>query len=128
MDLFTAAKTKIKDDKQHCAPLAVSLVTGVPFNKVRARMEAHGRRRRCGTPRWITFQVLSDLGFEYRMLDDLPLRCKTVSSLGKALSRRKLSRFLVFTRNHALAVVDGKVQDWTANRRHRVKFVFLVEK
>ena len=42
----------------------------------------------------------------------------TVNRLEDYVDPRK--RYVASTRGHVLAIVDGKVQDWTGGRRHRV--------
>jgi len=113
-----------KEMREHndCAVKAVTLVTGIHYVDVHGMMERLGRKRRKGTPDWITKEVLSQLGF---MRIIIPVTAKTVRTLGRDFHKRK-GTYLVWVRGHVLAMIDGVVQDWTDNRLHRIRRVELV--
>jgi hypothetical protein len=119
------ADAKRYGDNRCCAPIAIALVTGKPFKTVQNWLAKLGRRKGRGTPRWMSYQALKDNGYTLRRCVGLENRYRTVRTLERAVGKRTL---LVFTRRHALAIVDGKVQDWTQNRLHRIQEIYIVEK
>ena len=119
------ADAKRTGDNRCCAPIAVALVAGVKFRTAQSWLAKLGRRKGRGTPRSITHRALRDHGFTLRRLERLEKRCRTVRTLEREIGKRTL---LVHTSRHVLAVVDGKVHDWTRGRLHRIQEIYLVEK
>lgn len=124
-------KTVFQDAMKHndnlcCGPIAVALVTGKTFKTAQNWLAKLGRKRGRGTPRWMTHQALKDHGYTIRRLEKLERRCRTVRTLEREVGKNRT--LLVHTRRHVLAVVDGKVQDWTQGRLHRIQEIYLVEK
>jgi len=128
-----------------CAVKAVSIATGTPYEQVHALMKKHGRRDCRGTYMSTTNSVLKELGVESKWEDaprQAPKTVKrggvygltlitetrsryTVSTIAKALPKR--GRFILETSTHLLAFVNGRVEDWTEGRRHRVLRVIRVK-
>jgi len=48
----------------------------------------------------------------------------TVNSVAKFLKPSR--KYLIHVRGHALAYANGEVQDWTADRKHRIEAVYCV--
>lgn len=119
------ADAKRLGDDRCCAPIAIALITGKPFRTVQGWFAKLGRRKGRGTPRWMTYQAVKNNGYTLRRCNELEKRYRTVRTLERGCGRRTL---LVFTRRHALAIVDGKVQDWTQDRLHRIQEIYIVEK
>jgi hypothetical protein len=126
-DFHTVLKDCVKyKDNNACSPIAVALVTGKPFKTAQRWLDKQGRKRGRGTPRSMTHQALKDNGYTLRRLEKLEKECRTVRTLERRIGKRRT--LLVHTRRHVLAVVDGKVQDWTKGRLHRIQEIYLVEK
>jgi hypothetical protein len=124
MDFDKVSKdSKSLGETKDCAVKAVAIVTNTPYKVVHAMMAKHGRKPRRGTPMGITHKVLKELGVWVERCDD-KFRSRTVNQLKSELP--KTGRFLVRTRGHILACVNGKVMDWTDGRRHRPKEFFQI--
>jgi len=113
-------------DNRCCAPIAVAVLTGNKFRTVQNWFSKLGRRIGRGTPRWMTYQVLKNNGYELRRCEKMEKRFRTVRTLERNVSKR--ANLLVFTRGHALAIKNGKVQDWTKGRLNRIQKIYIVEK
>lgn len=120
-----ATYAKACGENRCCAPIAIALVTGKSFDTVRGWLSKLGRRRGKGTPRWMTYHALKSNGYTLRRCTRLEKQYRTVRTLERGCGRRTL---LVFTRGHVLAIVNGKVQDWTKERLHRIQEIYIVEK
>ena len=79
----------------------------------------HGRAQGCGTSMNMIYGVLKELNIISE--PDVNLHAKTVLTLERELPKK--GRFLVWTKCHVLAAIDGEILDFTKGRRHRVKYV-----
>ena len=132
-------------ERNDCAVKAVALATGVPYKEVHSLMARYGRKHRCGTKMSTTKAVLKQLGIEFSEDDfeypvyyrnkkfDIGAGCTTTvrtqhsystKTIHKALPKR--GRYLVFSRSHMSAFVNGKLEDWAENRRKIVVAVLKI--
>jgi hypothetical protein len=100
------------NEKNDCAVIAVTAVSDEPYSYVHEKFELLGRKRRGTTPIWMTRMVLRQL-----RLSTLGIVCnaKTVMKLLDHLPSQ--GKFLVHTRGHLLAVVNGDIVDGKIGRR-----------
>jgi hypothetical protein len=107
-------------DKSDCSVRALATAVGCTYEQASAVYTAAGRRVGKPTPVEITYKVMGDwLGL--RSLDGVRgMQLQELAELAKA------GRYVVHLRNHALAVVEGVVQDWDSldNRRAKVETVW----
>ncbi len=109
------------NEHRDCAVRAVTAISNLPYSCVHKVFVECGRRRRGGTSFRITRHVLQKLNI---WIDRVEIEAKTVSSLKAKLPKK--GRFLIRTRGHILAAVNGEILDWTAGRRHRIKEIYKV--
>lgn len=110
--------SKSIEETKDCAVKAVAAVTGLAYLVVHSAMCRHGRRPKSCTPNRITYEVLKHLGFKNKDVTRY-YKSKTVRTLEREMKHRR-GTYLVWTKGHILAVVKGKVCDWTEGRLHRV--------
>jgi hypothetical protein len=123
---YTEVRNAIKNDSKCCGPIALAVVTGIKPSTAQSKLAKLGRKRHHGTYTYQLLEAVKQCGFTVKYLKRLSSECKTVRSLEKrGLGSRTL---LVFTSSHVLAVKNGKVCDWTANRLHRITGIYIVEK
>lgn len=129
-------------DKNFCSPAAIAILTSTPIEKVIARLEELGRTKGRGTPQIYANQVLAELGYERRKVDIMKIiesfprpHCNVLKNLTTHHPRRfpgcidPTKKYLAHCRGHVLAIVDGKVEDWSVNRSLRIwKLEEIVEK
>ena len=121
-----AAELKSTGDKRFCGPVAVAVLTGVSAKKAQSLLKARGRRKGQGTTVFAIKDAIKSQGLKLREAPNLKKRCRTIKTLERNISPR--ANLLVFTASHVLAVKDGVVQDWTTDRLHRIKRIYIVEK
>mgnify|MGYP001176202948 FL=1 len=112
---------EMKNEHNDCSVKAIAIATNQPYIKAHTVLQKLGRKNRKGCmPR----QILSSIrvmGFSYK---DCGRLAKTVTTLEAAVSPSK--RYICFVRGHVLAIVNGKIEDWTEGRRYRVQTVIEV--
>jgi len=118
-------------ERNDCTVKAVSIACQIPYSEAHTYLGRLGRRRGCGwyeMDHWRGMRHVSGyvdnlhkLGIEYEKVE---VRSKTVSQIVRELTS---GHYLVKVRGHVLALVDGKVEDWTEGRRHHVKSVYKIK-
>ena len=151
MNLYETIRKENKDKRADCAVIALSLLTKLSYSDTEDLLAKHGRKLNKGTPIDVLYKALADLSpcdfwfdshlydiegssqYKNEMLRDFRLKYGNMSGvIGMTISRlakvRKLQKgkYLVLTRSHALAMIDGEVLDWTKGRRHRVVAIFKI--
>ena len=127
---FKTIKEQVSElnDTRACVPIALSLLSGDSLSNVREAMYEDGvRSYRQGAylgkyRPWFENKYnvkLWDVTKDVRQRGGL-----TVKSLTNVLNKK--GSYLVVVRGHVLAFVNGKVEDWTENRHHRVHQVYQV--
>lgn len=111
-------------ENHDCAVRAIAAVSGFSYADVRAYLASRGRRKGRGTANYLIAETLNLLEVKRTERPDLKAKGKTVRTLARVIP--KTGKFLVNTRGHILAIVDGEVLDWTKGRLHRVESVLEV--
>lgn len=100
-----------------CAVKAVSIVCDVPYAVAHKALALCGRKPRKGTPMHVTNTAMIKLG--YKMEQDMWLKIpKTVNRLENHPTVSK-GYYVAITTDHILAIVNGRVEDWTRGKTHR---------
>jgi hypothetical protein len=124
---FTFAELRAAGDamgeRKDCAVIATCVVTGYAYPKIHEMYRLVGRRARCGTPWVYTIGVLAQLG----------LRLVDISKFYDGASIRSIvpqlpskGKFLVSSRKHVSAVIDGVCEDWADERKLYVQGIYQV--
>lgn len=109
------AKASAYGERRDCMVKAWAIAQRVPYETAHAMFKALGRKDRSGT-RWaVTVEAMRGAGV---CIQWLPRRV-TVARIGHFLGA---GRYIAVTTSHALAVINGVVEDWTAQAsgRHQV--------
>jgi len=124
----TVEQARANGDRSFCVPLAASIVSGRDFDEVNNMMIRAGIRKK-GTGSymrdWLPFFKNR---LEMNMVEitsHVLQRARTVRTFERICNPN--DRYLVRVKGHLLAVRDGKVQDWTQGRMHRIQQVWVVE-
>ena len=118
-------------ERNDCTVKAVSIACQIPYHEAHRYLSKLGRRKGRG---WFPndhnrkgrnvsgyIDNLDSLGFEH---EKISVASRTVSQIEREL---RSGHYMVHVSGHVLALVDGKVQDWTEGRRHRVKSVYKIK-
>lgn len=115
-----------RGERNDCAVVAVSIAGRVPYNKAHDALRLAGRKNRKGTQRWQTKAALETIGCTYEVTE-APRQPNgsryTAKTIGNGFKR---GFYLVFYRGHVAAMVNGKIEDWTDDRNHRVQEVWKI--
>lgn len=130
-ELFHKMRSEIfaVGDNNACGPIAIALITGVPVLEVTNTLFKRGERvKGKGTSTHAIFSYLSREGYSaLNVTENVRARGGlTPRTLTKVLNPK--AKYLVFVDGHVLAVLDGKICDWTEGRKHRVKSVWQMGK
>lgn len=117
--------SKSRGERNDCVVKALALVTGKSYDECHRALRINGRRNRGYTYRHTTEAAIEQLGYKRELVTRsvIGLRQPTVNQFPRIAGPKT---YMVFTARHALAYVNGKVEDWTAGRRHRVKEVWAL--
>jgi hypothetical protein len=123
-------KAARRGEHNDCAVVMTSLVTGVSYHETLALFTKYGRKPKHGTPFNITKWVLWGLGIKLANITK-HIASPTVATIEHELYQitQKVGPrvFVVITSGHILCFKDGKIQDWTKDRQHRVLRVFVAK-
>jgi hypothetical protein len=120
-----------------CAVKAVAIAGQLPYDKVHAAFKKHGREDGKRTPTAVTWLAMNELGLKATLKTSFtPAKGKPfvikdgerpICAIGWVENMLPEGRHMVFVKGHVAAVVDGKLEDWTAGRRFAITHVFEVE-
>lgn len=135
-----SAESAAHCETNDCVVQALSLITGYSYERVWSACAAAGRRPLSGmTLRQIT-KAISLLGCTARAVDPRSFidRYPKAHRILRSVTTHHPDRFhkvwadgatyLFLTRDHAAAVVDGTLHDWTRGSSVRVMAIYRIEK
>ena len=123
-----------------CAVKAVATVTNSPYAVAHAALKAEGRQDRKGSYRWEQEKALAKLGFKTKriMQSDFISRYPGNHKNLKSVTTHHMDRFnkvwadgktyLIYTKRHVGAVINGVNHDWTKGSARRVVDILEVTK
>lgn len=114
------------EESNDCSVKAIAIAARVPYKTAHQVLSRLGRRPHQGVVLSTIYTALRYLGVEIER--HLAPRQKngsryTMSTIGKYCRR---GYWIALTCDHAAAIVNGEVEDWTESRRHRVLAVIKV--
>lgn len=111
-------------ERHYCAPLAVSLVSGVPATEVNEMMIGEGfREKGKGTSLSGIETAMKNVGLKMKRIKK-PVEAKTAKSVVKALDKNK--KYLILFKGHIAALIGGELCDYYAGRRFKVIGIYEV--
>ena len=114
---------KYYQDTNFCTVIAVATVLNQSFGKARYKMQKAGRVHKKGTYANLYHAVIKRSGYDLNYISGF--EGHHVKTMGQKLGQ---GTYLIQVRGHVLAMVDGKINDWSEGRSLRVKTVFKVTK
>lgn len=147
--LFEACRDAGRElqDSNYCVITAISIVTGIEFKTVHKMAEKYGREKNKGTSLIIMFHILNDLGYAVtktaKPRSEKWVKCVysdnkvkrygmyTPKTIGKVRGY-KSGKWICYTENstgsHVLSLVNGKVHDWSSDRKLRISKMWKIER
>ena len=117
---YCAYKSAELGEHNDCSVRAVTLACSVPYETARAALRVAGRQPRQGALDHHIKKAVRALGHttgKYIRPKQANGSKYTPKTITKAYPQ---GRYLVYTRDHVFALVNGKVLDWTEGRRHHI--------
>lgn len=106
-------------ENNDCAVKAVSILCDVPYKVAHKALQNEGRKNRKGSHElWIRWAI-NALGFK---IEDIKVSALTIATIESDMAVQK-GFYFVMVRRHIASVVNGRVEDWTRGRRHRIESV-----
>ena len=114
-DLDKIGEEKYKDTN-HCAVIALSIVTGISFKRVKRKLEKFGRVHRRGTQTSTMLKFLKcyDVDYEWLHFNNRP-------TVGELVKQGSKGTFLLFQNGHVSAMVDSDLNDHTNPSRSKYR-------
>jgi hypothetical protein len=126
-----------KMEKRDCAVVAVALMVGITYDEAHDALKAAGRKDRAGTPMPCIAHGMRLLGHPILNAPHLGI-IKSYPGIHSTLKNvtthhfrrfenvwRDAPDFMILSRNHILAVIGGKVQDWSVNNTLRAVHTYI---
>ena len=122
--LSCKAGAEMLNDNNFCTVVALACTKQIKFSEAYDICKANGRKHGRGM---MPYQITKMLGIR----NEDWISCR--ERYGKRLTPDTFARmhpkgrYYCLTRNHAIAIVDGIVQDWTAGRRNQIIHFVKIE-
>lgn len=133
-DAYRSALNEAND----CTVQALSIACGISYEEAHKRMADKGRRNGRGSTVYFMRQIARELGFAVETIDpkDFVAQYPASHQILKGVTSHHPERFnkvwkdgntyLMTTRGHVLAVIDGVVHDWARGRALRVLDIYKI--
>jgi hypothetical protein len=115
------AKTYYKDDNM-CTVIALAMAAGIGYGKAFHTYRRLGRKTGKGTLKALQVAAFKEHGLQ--VLETSPY--KFGATLKTAAKSGVKGTYLIYSRAHVSAMVDGKMYDWGATSCKRIKGVYTV--
>ena len=137
-----AYATRRKESETHgehndCSVIAVSVACGITYQEAHKAMAEQGRKNNDGSNPTSILKAIRMQGFHTESVEPCEIidRYPGVHSGLRHITTHHPERFakhwpsgtyVVFTRGHVAAIVDGVTVDWTHGRARRVKMIYKI--
>jgi hypothetical protein len=131
--------SQLKGETNDCSVKAVAVVAGVVYDEAHRALAARGRKLRKGAWTHDILAVVRLFGKEVARRDAREFICQYPSPHRDVLKSvtthhpRRFNKawpkgkFLLFSKGHVSAVVDGQLHDWAVNKAKRVIAIYEVK-
>ena len=111
-------------ERNDCSVIATAMIFSLTYNEAHSLLFRLGRNARRGFN-------MSILERHYKTRLSKPSRPKqpngssyTVKTIANTIP---VGKYLVYTRGHVLACINGDIYDWTEDRKHRVTHIVEID-
>ena len=111
-----------------CSVIALAAVTTNSYEYVHGICAKHNRQHRQGMYNPDILAAVNTLGYDYFKVScyNPKTNCRlTPKTVG---TRYTAGNYLCFVKGHVFALVDGVVEDWTSDRKHRIFAIYQVRR
>jgi len=114
------------NETNDCVVIAVAIAARMTYEKAHGICEYQGRKIGKGIATEYVLQHLEKIGFKVEKVKNLVQKNGsryTPKTIGERLKR---GYYIVRKNSHAIAVVNGTVEDWTNGRQHHIKDAYKI--
>ena len=97
-------------DRNFCTVIALATVCDLSYRRAYKKLEREGRKKGRGTYPFEYHQAIKKQGYR---IDRVDFRKDGVRTLAQAQKKYTSGKYLVETRKHISAIVNGDLNDWT---------------
>lgn len=127
-------------ESNDCSVISTALACGIPYDEAHAMLAAAGRKDGKGLQTFAQLKAIQDAGFRYAevhrrdFIEQYPKAHHVLKNVTTHHPERfnsvwaDGSNYLLFSRGHVSAVVDGQLIDWAARRQLKVISIYRVWK
>ena len=119
-------ESELHGETNDCAIKAIALAAGISYADAAAELKRWGRKHRRGASLNSIHQIMAQT-YKCKLVKITELAVqygRTIKTLGKVLPSDRI--FMIFTAKHVLCYKNGKIEDWTEGRLHRIEDVYEV--
>ncbi len=114
------------NESNDCVVIAIAIAARMTYEKAHGICQYQGRLIGKGIVTTYALEHLEKIGFKVEKVKNLRQKNGsryTPKTIGKRLKR---GYYIVRKKTHALAVVNGVVEDWTNGRQHHIKDAYKI--
>ncbi len=123
------------NEYRDCSVVALAEGLCISYEEAHEAMRKAGRRDRQGAYTYQIKKAIRSLGFTMEfvglgqhLIHEIDPRRKNLTvNMVEKLGLFKDGHYIAFTNGHVLSIVEGKVKDWTAGRRHQITTLYRLE-
>lgn len=114
------------NEANDCVVIAVAIAARMTYEKAHGICEYQGRRIGKGIPTSYVLRHLEKIGFKVEKVKNLRQKNGSRYTPKTIGDRLKRGYYIVRKNSHAMAVVNGVVEDWTNGRQHHIKDAYKI--
>ncbi len=118
----TVTKSNEYRENNDCSVKAVAITCDVSYTVAHKALAKCGRGLRKGVSVFTIQKAVSLLGYDMNVVEHT---AKTISTVSRDRAVQD-GYYMVLVRGHVASVVNGKVEDWTEGRRHKIAWVYKI--
>lgn len=133
----TSADSDQVNETNDCMVKAFAIAYNIKYSVIHEMAARHGRPHRSGTP-WYTIEsMMKEVNPSFSWDNDRIMPRRVYQRDGRTINGKYTTgsinkfypkgTFIMFSRSHATTMVDGVVEDWSANRRKQINFMYQVK-
>lgn len=116
----------VQNETNDCTVIAMSIVCRTTYKDAHNTLKQLGRKNGNGARVSSVVVAMRDAGFKVIPVTKLKQKSGSQYTAKTIGNKFKRGYYLCFSHDHAFAVVNGDVEDWTNNRKHHVKTAFKI--
>ncbi len=120
------------NETNDCTVKAVAIAGKIPYETAHELMQLSGRKSREGSFPGIVSLAFRRMGAKEERVCTMALQKKnngvglTANNIARLLNKQR--SYIAYTIDHVLTIRNGKVEDWTAGRRHKILSVHEISR